>query len=99
MDFIERLSEGFDEEIMAQFVNEYGLDVSGDLFLLKDSVERAKKIEAGLFGSINSFNQLLSDGIYISFDDFEHDTDARWFLKHYIKCAEEELHNLGGNNE
>ena len=89
--FLERLTDDFDEETTAKFINEFGLDVSGDAMLLKDSIKAAERLQAGFIGSVNSYNQLLSDGIYISFDDYEHDTDARWFLKSYISNAREFL--------
>ncbi len=89
--FLERLIGGFDEETTAKFINEFGLDVSGDERLLKDSIKAAERLQAGFNGSVNSYNQLLNDGIYISFDDYEHDTDARWFLISYINIGRDYL--------
>ena len=80
-----------DDEMMAGFVNEFGLDISGDESLLQDSIKAAEQLLAGCTGSVNSLNQLLSDGIYISFDKYEHDTEARWFLRQYIAISRDFL--------
>ena len=89
---LERLADACaDDEMMAGFINEFGLDISGDESLLRDSIKVAEQLLAGCTGSVNSLNQLLSDGIYISFDKYEHDTEARWFLRQYIDIAREFL--------
>lgn len=91
------LSERFDEEIVAQYISEYGLDISGDEHLLNDSIEIAKDKLVCLEGSLNTYNQLLSDGIWIDFDDYEHDTDAKWFMGAYIEAARQILFEEKGD--
>ena len=73
-----------------KIIDELGLTTEGDSYDKEEDVARAMGEYDFLLGSLDSLNDMLSDGVVIDFVEYEAYTKKRWILHRYIEARMEE---------